>query len=514
MANNYIIRRFELILGVVATAGFLINALLYGAERFEDLIELAREGGVPVRKILQDLVHYDHTWNHNMPMIVSAVMLLIAWYLFHYMFFPKIKEGSFQATEFAWLMLVVGLVISGTFILLNTIEIVPRADDFGMTIGLHDATYFRKLFVLSDSIAIFTVICVYEILSQLYYKLYEKLEIESTGRILNYIIAFLICGLAFMMVVSQRWIPAIFVNIGARQFLAIILFGITVFCLQEYYFRKVYGILHGLPSSTTSHLPVFIYFLILGLGTGLITASLLRFFYMSLSSHILLITGLYVCSFAIAYYRKSQQKEKTELATQISGKSAELTNLRAQINPHFLFNTLNTLYATALAERSEKTADGIQKLGDMMRFMLHENHRERIPLQNEIAYLRNYMDIQRMRLDETNNIEIRINIQEPVNEVYLAPMLLSPFIENAFKHGISLLHPSWIYITLTLDADHIYFKVHNSLHLQTGNDPEKMSHGIGLENEERRLKLIYPGRYNMHIQKSAQDYFASLTLSY
>lgn len=172
------------------------------------------------------------------------------------------------------------------------------------------------------------------------------------------------------------------------------------------------------------------------------------------------------------------------------------------------------MYATALKENSEKTADGIQKLGDMMRFMLHENNHERIPLTSEIAYLHNYIDLQRMRLDETQNIEIRVNIQEPAKEICIAPMLLNPFIENAFKHGISLLHPSWIYITLTLDADHIYFKVHNSLHIQSGNDPEESHSGIGLENVERRLKLIYPGRYNLHIQRSAQDYFASLTLNY
>jgi LytS/YehU family sensor histidine kinase len=207
------------------------------------------------------------------------------------------------------------------------------------------------------------------------------------------------------------------------------------------------------------------------------------------------------------------------LQTQVSAKSAELSSLRAQINPHFLFNALNSLYATALKENGEKTADGIQKLGDMMRFMLQENNRDRIPLDKEIEYLRNYIEIQRMRIDESHNIEIRVNIQEPNRAIYLAPMMLTPFVENAFKHGISLRHPSWIYITLTLDDTRLYFKVHNSRHAKSPetaerHDPEESQSGVGLDNVRKRLDLIYPGRHQLDIQRSEQDYFVSLTLVY
>jgi LytS/YehU family sensor histidine kinase len=212
--------------------------------------------------------------------------------------------------------------------------------------------------------------------------------------------------------------------------------------------------------------------------------------------------------------RRKKIREKVELTTQVSTKSAELAGLRAQINPHFLFNALNSLYATALVENSEKTADGIQKLGDMMRFMLHENNHDRIPLSSEVAYLRNYIGIQRMRLDESQKIDIRVNIQELENEAYIAPMLLNPFIENAFKHGISFQKPSWIFITLTMDPTTIFFKVHNSLHQHTSQDPEEGNSGIGLANVQKRLELIYPAKHTIEIQKSETDFFIGLTLKW
>jgi LytS/YehU family sensor histidine kinase len=177
-----------------------------------------------------------------------------------------------------------------------------------------------------------------------------------------------------------------------------------------------------------------------------------------------------------------------------------------------LFNALNTLYSVSLKENAAQTSDGIQKLGDMMRFMLHENHQDRIPLGKEIEYLNNFIDIQRMRIDESHEIKIEVNIQNAEREIFIAPMLLNPFIENAFKHGISFRSPSWIYITLTHDAQHLYFKVHNSIHQKTEETLEDNSHGIGLENVKKRLGLIYPNRHTLEIQNSDHDFFVSLVL--
>jgi LytS/YehU family sensor histidine kinase len=212
------------------------------------------------------------------------------------------------------------------------------------------------------------------------------------------------------------------------------------------------------------------------------------------------------------YLRRALLKEQRQLQTQVSTQSAQLESLRAQINPHFLFNALNTLYASALKENSEQTANGIQKLAEMMRFMLEENHQQLIPLHKEVEYLHNYIQIQRLRLDESQDIDIRVKLQEPIGPIQIAPMLLSPLVENAFKHGISLEHSSWIYITLTLDEEKLYFKVHNSLHEKTGFAPERERTGVGLENVQKRLSLLYPATHQFMIQQSTRDYFVSLTL--
>ena len=514
MQTSHITRRFEFALVLTATAGYLANSLSYDARNFESKIDEAISNGVSVRTILNDLSHYDHTWNHNMPVIVAGAMTFIAWVLFHYILFPKIQERKITAYELALIAMVGGLVVCAAFVWLNSIEVVFRRNILEQVIGFRDVSHYRKLFLLSDSIAIITLICFYEILSQLYYNLIEKLELEPKGKFLRYTILILTCGFVFMLVISQRLIPNLLYSIGMRQLLALVLFGLISYCMQDYYFRKVHQIMHNPSLATGTSLPLLVYFFIFAFGIALIWGILARFHSNSILLLIFAGSALHAIALTTAYYRKNQQKEKAVLTAEVSNKSAELSSLRSQINPHFLFNALNSLYATALSENSEKTAEGIQKLGDMMRFMLHENNHDRIALTNEIAYLHNYIDIQRMRLDETQNIEIRVNMQQPNTDVYIAPMLLSPFIENAFKHGISLQNPSWIFITLTLDEAHIYFKVHNSTHPQQLNDPEKSNNGIGLSNVEKRLKLIYPTRYNLNIQKSSQDYFASLTIRY
>ncbi|MFC0181065.1 sensor histidine kinase [Pseudarcicella hirudinis] len=249
------------------------------------------------------------------------------------------------------------------------------------------------------------------------------------------------------------------------------------------------------------------------LGAMFIWGIINQFDYSRPQTSVLLFTIALIASVAIAYIRRVNIREKGQLETEVSLSSAKLSSLHSQINPHFLFNALNTLYAVALKENAEKTSEGIQKLGDMMRFMLHENHQKGIPIRKEIEYLYNYIDIQRMRLDESHSVEIKINIQEPERSIFITPMLLNPFVENAFKHGISFRKPSWIYITLTYDPDKLYFKVHNSFFQKNEHDPEKEHSGVGLDNVKKRLDLIYPDRYSLDIQSSDHDFFISLVLA-
>ncbi|MDB5117131.1 MAG: histidine kinase [Mucilaginibacter sp.] len=212
-------------------------------------------------------------------------------------------------------------------------------------------------------------------------------------------------------------------------------------------------------------------------------------------------------------YRNKRNKELSGLKTALGQSSANLDFLRSQINPHFLFNSLNTLYGTALQENADRTGEGIQKLGDMMRFMLQENMQEQISLMREVDYLNNYIDLQKLRTQISPDILITTEIEEQINGLQIAPMLLIPFVENAFKHGISLREPSHIKITLQTRGNELYFDVYNSIHFKTDNDPEKNKSGIGLENVKRRLELLYPDKHELTIRQNAREFFIHLSVT-
>ncbi|SHL72223.1 Histidine kinase [Chitinophaga jiangningensis] len=211
--------------------------------------------------------------------------------------------------------------------------------------------------------------------------------------------------------------------------------------------------------------------------------------------------------------RLEQQSTVIGLQKALGRSAADLDFLRTQINPHFLFNALNTLYGTALQEQATRTSEGIQKLGDMMRFMLHDNTLEKIPLDKEVAYLQNYIDLQRLRVMQSPDIKIEVNIDETNCHHEIAPMLLIPFVENAFKHGISLRNRSSIVISLSCNDGEIFFDVYNSVHPKPENDPERNSLGIGLNNVKERLALLYPGSHELSIRQTATGFFVHLTIS-
>ena len=201
------------------------------------------------------------------------------------------------------------------------------------------------------------------------------------------------------------------------------------------------------------------------------------------------------------------------LTNQVDRGNAGMDFLRSQINPHFLFNALNTLYASSLIENADKTADGIQKLGDMMRFMLHENQLPHIPLSREIDYLRNYLDLQMLRFGSQTNLELEINIQDGSCHGDIAPMLLIPFVENAFKHGISTKEKSWIRLNLRCIAGSVHLDLVNSIHPdKPTSEKSREESGIGLENVKSRLALLYSDRHQLNIVANDSDYFVHLSV--
>ena len=192
--------------------------------------------------------------------------------------------------------------------------------------------------------------------------------------------------------------------------------------------------------------------------------------------------------------------------------TARLQFLRSQINPHFLFNTLNTLYGKALQENAEGTAEAIQRLGDMMRFMLYENTLDFIAMNREIDYLNNYIALQKLRIPQSPDMIIETSINAAGCHHPIAPMLLIPFVENAFKHGIHLDRKSWISIRLDCTEQEIRLNVSNSMHPPGTDNLEKESGGIGNQNVMERLKLIYPGKHELSIATNGDEYTINLVI--
>jgi len=185
--------------------------------------------------------------------------------------------------------------------------------------------------------------------------------------------------------------------------------------------------------------------------------------------------------------------------------SAELSFLKSQINPHFLFNSLNSIYSLAY-QRSETTPDAILKLSEIMRYMLYECNDNKVALAKELQYLQNYIDLQKIRFGKKAYIDIKINGQ--VNQQQIVPLLLIAFIENAFKHGIANDDASPIQLLIEVDDTHLHFFIQNKKH---NNNRDNIG-GIGLINVKRRLDLLYPGKYKLDIADDDETYTSELWL--
>jgi LytS/YehU family sensor histidine kinase len=169
--------------------------------------------------------------------------------------------------------------------------------------------------------------------------------------------------------------------------------------------------------------------------------------------------------------------------------TAELNFLKAQINPHFLFNTLNNLYYLAYT-KSANTTEVIAKLSDVMRYMLYDATHALVPLTKEIDYMHNYIALERLRLND--QIPVNFNIEGDVERSYIAPLVLLTFLENAFKHGVVTNDPnSWVNITIRVRENNCIYVVENSK-LSKANAEQHEKSGIGLLNVKRRLELSYP----------------------
>jgi LytS/YehU family sensor histidine kinase len=187
--------------------------------------------------------------------------------------------------------------------------------------------------------------------------------------------------------------------------------------------------------------------------------------------------------------------------------AAELSFLKSQINPHFLFNTLNNIYALSRKDPEQSSAS-ILKLSQIMRYVLQESMNEMVELSKEVEYIGQYIDLQKIRL--TDQVKVIYMVEGNAWNVSVFPLLFLPFIENAFKYGVSTHEPSEILITIIADTQELILKVQNTMVKNTY--PGAEAGGVGLTNVKRRLELLYPGRHHLMIDQKNNKFVVELKI--
>jgi sensor histidine kinase YesM len=201
-------------------------------------------------------------------------------------------------------------------------------------------------------------------------------------------------------------------------------------------------------------------------------------------------------------HQTAQQLEKEKL-------EAELKLLKSQINPHFLFNTLNNLYALTL-QHSHKAPEMVYKLSQLMSYMLYDSNQMEVSLKKEIQYIQNYIDLEKVRYD--TRLDVSLNVYDVPDTIHIAPLLLLPFVENSFKHGVSnQLSGGWIRIDILIQENTLLLKVENSKNIFPAED--KPVSGIGLQNVRKRLDLIYSDCYSLQLLDEDETYLVILKIT-
>ena len=192
---------------------------------------------------------------------------------------------------------------------------------------------------------------------------------------------------------------------------------------------------------------------------------------------------------SLRWHRMAMERNKAEMDRQ----AAELKNLKNQISPHFLLNTLNNIYALTTFD-TEKAGQAIHELSKLLRYLLYDNQAEKVDLAKEADFLHNYIELMRLRIGK--NVDLQVHLDVPNDrQVSIAPLIFISLVENAFKHGVSTTQPSFIHIDLHVDTNNqIVFTCANSNYPKTEDD--KSGGGIGLQQVSQRLALSYPNRHS------------------
>lgn len=218
---------------------------------------------------------------------------------------------------------------------------------------------------------------------------------------------------------------------------------------------------------------------------------------------LLLIMGM---NLGIKYYFRHRQDRERLITLERQNLEQQLEYLKYQINPHFLMNTLNNIHALVDID-PEQAKDTIVELSKIMRFVLYEGSKQKVPLRQELIFLDNYIQLMRMRVTD-KKVDITVDIPQAIPDREIPPLMMITFVENAFKHGVSYQRHSFIDINIQITDDHLIFFIRNSKVPQN----EDRHGGLGLKNVKRRLELIYGTNYTLDIKDEENTYTVNLTL--
>lgn len=227
--------------------------------------------------------------------------------------------------------------------------------------------------------------------------------------------------------------------------------------------------------------------------------------------HILQISFVLVVASAVKIQKYYYHFDQAAKALEREKLEAELNFLKAQIHPHFLFNTLNNLYSLTL-KKSDLAPEVVLRLSGMVNYMLYDTRSPKVPLSKEVESLHHYIALEKLRYG--NNLEILFDVTGTIDAAQVAPMLLLPFVENSFKHGVSdEIEDKWITIHLNVTQEYLTFKVENAT--SPGRIPgheKDYTGGIGLKNVKRRLELLYPNRHELKILDESHSYLVIMKI--
>lgn len=215
----------------------------------------------------------------------------------------------------------------------------------------------------------------------------------------------------------------------------------------------------------------------------------------------------YILSISVRFVEKWLEDEKQKTQLEKDKIKTELAFLKQQINPHFLFNSLNSIYSLSIS-KSEETTESILKLSSILRYMLYETEPSRSSLQNELTVVQNYIDLQKLRL--TDKVEVIVNVKGGVDDYKFEPFIILPIIENAFKYGVDNLNNSFISIDIIVKNQTFELRVVNKVVQRPAM--HRNESGIGLNNIKRRLEILYPEHHHFHSEENNEIYIVNLQI--